>query len=147
MNNDRFLVRGKTAKGNWFYGAYHKHLPYTPASLTDGKDEEKIEKDYKHIIIQDSFSDWNMPRGIVCIEVVPETVGMCTGKKDKHNCLIFENDRLRITLPIKNIEKPIIFEGIVKYMESSFRLCCSRNENPRIDDFSQDCVFEVLENK
>jgi hypothetical protein len=92
MNNDRFLARGKTANGKWVYGAYHKHLPYTPSPLRDQKEEEKKEKDYRHIIIQDDFSDWNMPRGIICIEVLPETVGMCTGKTDENKRLIYEGD-------------------------------------------------------
>lgn len=78
-------------------------------------------------------------------KVDEESVGKCIGLKAKDGRLIFENYKLRITLPIKNIEKPVIFEGFVKYIESSFRICCSRNENPRIDDFSQDCIFEIIE--
>ena len=79
------------------------------------------------------------------LEVDIKTISKCTGKKDKNNINIFENDEIRITLPIKNIEKPITFQGIVKYIESSFRICCSRNETPRLDDFTQDSVFEIVE--
>ena len=84
---DRFKFRG-LSKGKWYYGAYFKHLPYTPHCC--GK--KPPEKDYKHLIIQEGFSDWGLPRSMTCIEVEKDTVGQCTGLKDKNKKLIYEND-------------------------------------------------------
>lgn len=50
---------------------------------------------YSHFIFKDEFLDWGIG-GLVKYEVVPETVGRCTGIADKNYKMIFEGDILKV---------------------------------------------------
>lgn len=70
--------RGKDLRnGRWIYGSYHKHLPYTP-NFNYTPDESE----YKHLLIMDGSSDWNMPRYLKIIEVDGATLEQFTGELD-----------------------------------------------------------------
>lgn len=81
--------------GKWVEGAYFKHQKVIPSPI--GKDPAN--NDYAHLIVQSGFADWNMPRPITCIEIIPETVSPFTGKLDKDGRKIFKGDITELILP------------------------------------------------
>jgi len=95
MTNREIKFRGKRIdNGQWVYGYYVKHLPYTPAPLFSDrkKYDEQIQKDTKHFIAKAGFSDWCMPREIELIEIDVNTLGEYIGIKDKNDKDIYEED-------------------------------------------------------
>lgn len=84
---DLYLARGRCIdSGKWVYGYYCKHEKRQICPMGDDvlQDEE-----IKHLIIRDTFADWNMPKSLEGVEVDPKTVGRYTGRKDKHGNKIF----------------------------------------------------------
>ena len=82
--------------GKWVEGYYIYHIKRTICPLGDSVKPE----DEQHVIMQDGFSDWNMPRNTVVYEINPDTLCQYTGLTDKNGKRIWENDI--VELPDEN---------------------------------------------
>lgn len=74
--------------GEWVEGYYIYHIKRTICPIGDSVKPE----DEQHVIMQDGFSDWNMPRNTVVFNINPETLCQYTGLTDKNGQRIWEND-------------------------------------------------------
>lgn len=79
------LFRAKDINNNWVYGSYFKHIERQTYPVGD----------IEHLIIRDSFADWNMPKEIECVRINPDTVGQYIGLEDKKETKIFEGDIIK----------------------------------------------------
>lgn len=127
---------------HWVYGAYVKHLPYTPAPIGTPKIPDS---DYEYAIVNDAFSDWQMPRDLQIISIRPNTVGQYTDLHDKNGREIYEGDII-VTHPKSRYEAPK--SGVVQFGESCpiFRYKTEDGEEYNIWSSNANRTYEIIGN-
>ena len=150
MELNNYICRAKRIdNGEWVYGYYLKR---NTVQVCFSSDDPKP----KHYIIYEGFCDWGLEPPLIMTEVDPDTVCKATGKIDKHENKIFENDLLLITFPISIDVASIDGLGAKKYEYQTMLGKCVADEyagfvciNKVADQYrwwyTEDCKDEIVE--
>lgn len=112
-NMRAYISRGIGVKSKkWVYGYYVRHETRQICPVDDVLSDDEV----MHLIVSDSFADWNMPREIQFTPVFFATIGRATGRQDANNRDIFEGDI------IKHFNKASI-TSVVVYDGGTYQLC------------------------
>lgn len=95
----------RISDGKWIEGYYAYHIKRTPCVIGDSIKPE----DEQHVIVCDGFSDWNMPRDMICYDIDPNTLCQYTGLTDRHKNRLWENDIVEIVSSPKTSHKYLLW--------------------------------------
>lgn len=96
--------------GYWQTGYYVKHYNREPAPVGGYLHDEDVE----HWLYYSSFADWNMPRSLERVKIIPETLCRYTGVRDNKGIPIYEHDYIQLNKEVKEIF--LIEDGYVNYI-------------------------------
>jgi hypothetical protein len=83
--------KAKNQNGDWVFGAFLAHQKITPCPIyLHGT--PKPESEIQYLMLNSGFSDWNLPKPILTMEVDPQTLCRFTGRTDKNNIRIYSSD-------------------------------------------------------
>lgn len=137
-----FFKAKRIDTGEWVEGYYIYHIKRTPCVFGDSVKPE----DEQHVIMQDGFSDWNMPRNTVHYDIDPSTLCQYTGLTDKNGRKIWENDILKHYNKVQVDDFESYEVGVVTWNKSICRFVnynSIRDEQYTVCDW---CVYEVIGN-
>lgn len=107
LRNIKCRGKLKSDPKTWVEGAYYKHQKVTLCPI--GISDQDIKDNEVHLMIKGGFSDWNMPAGLNCYEVLPDTVGLGANLPDKNGKELFEGDLFRLSAD--DILYEIVWQG------------------------------------
>lgn len=128
--NNRYICKAKRKDNNeWIYGdliidQYGKYYIHPNANAF-------------------SVNEYNLAKCIQMIEIIPETVGQCTGLKDNNGKLMFEGD---IVNALFDFEMPI--KSVCGFKNGSFGLLAKQHGVEHFHAFTSICnvKYEVIGN-
>ena len=145
-----YKFRGKRIRNNqWVYGGFHKHEKYTSSGVYK-TGEEPPKPEYEYFIIEDGFSDWNLPKPLQASPIHPDSIGQYINRKDRNGVEIYTKDIVKVKLTAGYSEcyswKP--FEVIYDVNQLCFTLRPIGDASPwfGITSLQYDCTIEVIGN-
>ena len=141
------LFRGKRIdNGEWVEGYYYK---MSETTYCFKEDYERKPVPEHHYILQERMTDWGLPNQMVQIEIDPETLCEFTGRCDKNENKIWENDILMAHLD-ESYPEDVTYETIEWGMSGWVTREAGSTDRQYLDEFDlehYEVVGNIFDNK